>query len=82
MNLPFSSSTLPWNSYIEKRDDAQRSYVRRIRWCPWFLLKETLEIAHIHLRRLPMHTPDFAPPPDPETPGLSVTQYRKFRGLE
>ncbi len=29
-----------------------------------------------------MKTPEIAPPPEPDTPGWYVTQYRKIRGLE
>ena len=76
------NSSLRKNSYLEKRDREQRAYIRRIRRSGMFLLKETLDIAWVHYRRLPMKTPDFAPPPEEQTPGWYVQQYRKYRGLD
>lgn len=70
------------NSYREKPDHEQKAYLERIRKDRWFLPRETLDIAWVHLRRLPMLAPVHAPPPDPQTPGWHITQWRKFRGLE
>ena len=70
------------NSYIEKPCHEQAACLERIRNQPWFLFKETLAIARIHLRKLPMLAPAVAAPPSPQTPGWYVTQFRKIRGLE
>ena len=70
------------NSYIEKTCHEQTAYLERIRKHRYFLLKETLDIAWIHFRRLPMKYYSVPPPPAPHTPGWHVTHYRKFRGLE
>lgn len=70
------------NSYVEKTCHEQAEYVNRIQKERWFLFKETLEVARIHWRRLPIHSMAVPPPPTPETPGWYVTQYRKIRGLE
>src|SRR6476620_3446257 len=55
------NSSLRKNSYREKRDREQKAYIRRIRRSGLILLKETLDIAWVHHRRLPMKTPEFAP---------------------
>lgn len=75
------NSTLRKNCYVEKPCHEQAAYLKKIRR-PWFLLKEMLGLAWIHLRRLPIHAPALPPPPSPHTPGWHVTQYRKIRGLE
>jgi glycosyltransferase involved in cell wall biosynthesis len=76
------NSSLRKHSYIEKPCHEQAAYQRRIEKHSWFLLKETLDIARVHLLRLPMRVPAHAPPPERHSPGWEVTQYRKFRGLE
>ena len=75
-------SALRKNSYVEKPCHEQVAYQKRLETQRWFLLKETLAIARIHVRRLPMRAPVHASPPDPHTPGWEVSQFRKFRGLE
>ncbi len=76
------TSTL-WNKpYSEKPCGEHKVYLERIQKQRWFLLKETLDIAWVHLWRLPMHAPAPPPPPAPHTPGWHVSHYRKFRGLE
>jgi glycosyltransferase involved in cell wall biosynthesis len=70
------------NSYVEKSCHEQAAYIKAIQKRRWFMLQEAISIAWVHLRRLPMYVPVFAPPPAPRTPGWSVTQYRKMRGLE
>jgi glycosyltransferase involved in cell wall biosynthesis len=70
------------NSYVEKPSHEQRRCLRSIRWNPFFMPIEARRIVRIHRARLPMHSPDFAAPPGGPTPGWTVTQYRKFRGLE
>ena len=76
------NSALRKNCYIEKPWHEQKAYLERIRSEPWFLLKEMLAVAWVHLRRLPIEAPFFPPPPSPHTPGWQITQYRKMRGLE
>jgi glycosyltransferase involved in cell wall biosynthesis len=76
------NSALRKNSYKEKPCHEQAAYTKRIESTPWFALQEALAIARIHLLRLPMQAPVHAPPPGPRTPGWTVSQYRKFRGLE
>jgi len=46
------------------------------------MLKEAIAIARVHWHRLPMQTPGFTAPPDEQTMGWEVSQFRKFRGLE
>jgi glycosyltransferase involved in cell wall biosynthesis len=75
-------STLWKNAYIEKPCREQEIYLDRIRKHRWFQLKEALDIAWVHLRRLPMYAPLIPPPPTPHTPGWHISHYRKFRGLE
>ncbi len=76
------NSALRKNSYKEKPNHEQTAYTRRIETRRWFALREALAIARVHLLRLPMQSPVHAPPPSPQTPGWTVAQYRKFRGLE
>ncbi len=76
------NSALRKNSYKEKPSHEQTAYTQRIETTRWFALREALAIARVHLLRLPMQSPVHAPPPNPQTPGWTVSQYRKFRGLE
>jgi glycosyltransferase involved in cell wall biosynthesis len=76
------NSALRKNSYVEKPSHEQARYQRRIEKRRWFLLEESLAIARVHYFRLPMKAPAYVPPPNPHTPGWTVTQARKFRGLE
>jgi len=76
------NSTLRKNCYVDKPCDDQAEYVARIESERWFLLREMLRIARVHLLRLPMVRTAIPAPPSPETPGWNVTQYRKLRGLE
>jgi glycosyltransferase involved in cell wall biosynthesis len=75
-------SALRRNSYRDRPSHEQATYRRRIQDDRWFMLREVLAIAWVHLRRLPMRVPIHATPPDPHTPGWQVTQFRKYRGLE
>jgi glycosyltransferase involved in cell wall biosynthesis len=77
------NSTLRKNCYIEKPCHEQKTYLKKIGNQPWFLLKETLAVARVHMLRLPMERPNVVPPePAPHTPGWHISHYRKFRGLE
>jgi glycosyltransferase involved in cell wall biosynthesis len=76
------NSAMRKNSYIEKPSHEQEIYLRKIQRRRWFLLKETLDIAWVHLRQLPMKEPAIPAPPMEHTPGWHVTHYRKLRGLE
>jgi glycosyltransferase involved in cell wall biosynthesis len=76
------TSVLWKNAYFEKPCGEQKVYLERIQKQRWFLLKETLDIAWVHLRRLPMYAPAPPTPPEPHTPGWHVSHYRKFRGLD
>lgn len=77
------NSTLRKNCYIEKPCHEQQAYLARIRKEPWFLLKEMLAVARVHMLKLPMESPIVVPPePSPHTPGWHISHYRKFRGLE
>ena len=76
------NSALRKNCYVEKPCYEQAAYVARIESDRWFMLREALAIAKVHLLRLPMQMPDFPPPPNEEALGWEVSQYRKFRGLE
>ena len=75
-------SALRKNSYIEKPCHEQAAYLARIEKQRWFMLKEAWDIAVVHYRRIPMAVPLISPPPEPDTPGWEVSQYRKFRGLD
>jgi glycosyltransferase involved in cell wall biosynthesis len=76
------NSALRKNSYREKRSDEQAAYFARIQNDRWFMLREVLAIAHVHFLRLPIAAPQFSAPPDSQTLGWEVAQFRKFRGLE
>ncbi|HWZ33065.1 MAG TPA: glycosyltransferase family 2 protein [Bryobacteraceae bacterium] len=76
------NSALRKNSYIEKPCHEQTAYSGRLLRTRWFQLLEALQIARVHVFRLPMIEPGFTPPPDASTTGWYVTQYRKYRGLE
>lgn len=76
------NSALRKNCYIEKPCHEQQAYLAGIREKRWFLLREMLAVARVHVRRLPMEAPVLPPPPAPDTPGWQITQYRKIRGLE
>lgn len=79
----FKFTSLQWkNAYIEKPCGEQNTYFERIQRQPWFLLKETIDIAWVHLLKLPMHAWTPPAPPSPHTPGWAVSHYRKYRGLE
>jgi len=79
----FKFPSVLWKSpYIEQPSGEQSVYFERIQKERWFLLKETLAIARVHLRRLPMYGFAVPAPPSPDTPGWAVSYYRKFRGLE
>jgi glycosyltransferase involved in cell wall biosynthesis len=76
------NSALRKNSYLEKPCHEQAAYIARIESDWWFMLREALAIAKVHLFRLPMRAPNFSPPPNEEALGWEVAQFRKFRGLE
>jgi glycosyltransferase involved in cell wall biosynthesis len=79
----FKFPSVLWRSpYTEQPCAEQNIYFERIQRERWFLLKETLAIAWVHLWRLPMYGIIVPPPPDPHTPGWAVSYYRKIRGLE
>jgi len=76
------NSTFFRNCYIEKPCEMQRQYRERILSQRTFLLRETLDIAQVHLRKLPMYAPAVPPAPEPNTPGWHISYYRKLRGLD
>ena len=77
------NSAMRKNCYIEKPFQEQLDYVRRIETRRAVLFEETIDIARVHLRRLPVKTElVIPPPPAPHTPGWQLPFYRKFRGLE
>ncbi len=76
------NSTLRKNCYRERPSDLQSAYTTRIGGDRWFMPREVMNIARIHVRRLPMDFPTIPPPPDPNTPGWVVSQFRKMRGLD
>lgn len=76
------NSTLRKNSYRDRPSDIQSAYTARIGRNRWFMPREAMKIARIHIRRLPMDIPAIPPPPEPHTPGWAVTQFRKMRGLD
>ena len=76
------NSSLRKDSYKQKLCHEQAAYTQRIESQRWFALQEAMAIARVHLLRLPMQEPVHAQPSDPHAPGWTVSQYRKFRGLE
>ena len=75
-------STCRKDCYRERRSDEQAECVARLERDPWFMPREALKMARIHLRRLPMKFPHIPPPPEPTTPGWAVSQFRKLRGFD
>jgi len=77
------NSAMRKNCYIEKPFHEQLDCVRRIESRRAFMFEEAIDIARVHLRRLPVKTElVIPPPPAPHTPGWQLPFYRKFRGLD
>jgi glycosyltransferase involved in cell wall biosynthesis len=76
------NSTLRKNTYREKPCHEQAACTTHIERRRWFMLREAMRIARLHIFRPPVRTPEIAPPPAPHTPGWNVAQYRKVRGLD
>jgi glycosyltransferase involved in cell wall biosynthesis len=76
------NSTLRKNCYRDRPCHEQAAYTARIGRDRWFMAREAMSIARIHLRRLPMDLPVIPPPPEPQTPGWAVSQFRKIRGFD
>jgi glycosyltransferase involved in cell wall biosynthesis len=77
------NSAMRKNCYLEKPFHEQSDCVRRIEERRTMMLGETIAIARVHLRRLPVKIELVIPePPDPHTPGWQLPFYRKFRGLD
>ncbi len=76
------NSNLRKNSYRDRPCHEQASCTSRIEHGRWFMLREATKIARIHLLRLPMEIPAIPPPPEPHTPGWTISQLRKMRGLD
>lgn len=75
-------STFWKKAYVNKPSGEQSRYLEQIQKSRWFQLNETLDIAWVHLLKLPMRKPATPAPPAEHTPGWQVTQCRKLRGLE
>ncbi len=79
----FKFPSILWKkAYINRPSGEQGWYLDRIQKTRWFQLKEALDIARVHLLKLPMRKPAIAAPPSKHTPGWEVSQFRKLRGLE
>ena len=77
------NSSMRKNCYVEKPVHEQAACIRRIEGRRTVMLEQALEIARVHLRRLPVKTElVIPPPPHPRALGWQVPFYRKFRGLE
>jgi glycosyltransferase involved in cell wall biosynthesis len=76
------NSTLRRNCYREKPCHEQAACTARLERSRWFMWREAMRIARLHVLKPPVHVPESAPPPTPDTLGWHVTQYRKIRGLD
>ena len=76
----FNASRRP-NCYVERRSDEQEAYLRRIAADRWFMLREALAIARLHLLRPHVERPELPEAPMPVPPGWYVRQWRRIRGL-
>ncbi|MBZ5632463.1 MAG: glycosyltransferase [Acidobacteriia bacterium] len=77
------NSAMRKNCYQEKPFQEQLDCVRRIENRRTVMFEEMVDIAGVHLRRLPVKNELVVPPPpDPHTPGWRLPFYRKFRGLD
>jgi glycosyltransferase involved in cell wall biosynthesis len=76
------NSTLRKNCYRERPCHEQAAYTAQIERRRWFMLREAMRIARLHILKPPVRIPEIAPPPAPDTPGWNVAQYRKARGLD
>jgi glycosyltransferase involved in cell wall biosynthesis len=76
------NSTLRRNCYREKPCHEQAACTARLERSRWFMWREAMQIARLHILKPPVHVPESAPPPAPNTLGWHVTQYRKIRGLD
>ncbi len=76
------NSNLRKNPYRDRPCHEQAAYTSRIEHDRWFVVREAISIARVHLRRLPMEIPVIPPPPEPHTPGWTIAQLRKMRGLD
>lgn len=76
------NSNLRKNSYRDKPCHEQAAYTAHIERRRWFMLREAMRIANLHIFKPPVRIPEIAPPPAPDSPGWNVAQYRKARGLD
>jgi glycosyltransferase involved in cell wall biosynthesis len=76
------NSALRKNSYRERPCHEQAACVRSIENDRLFMLREACRVVRMHVRRLPVHIPNFTPPPDAGALGWEVSQFRKYRGLD
>lgn len=76
------NSTLRKNCYRERPCHEQAAYTAQIERRRWFMLREAMRIARLHILKPPVRIAKIAPPPAPDTPGWNVAQYRKARGLD
>lgn len=76
------NSTLRKNCYRERPCHEQAAYTAHIERRRWFMLREAMRIARLHISKPPVRVLDIAPPPAPDTLGWNVAQYRKVRGLD
>jgi glycosyltransferase involved in cell wall biosynthesis len=76
------NSILRKNCYRDRPCHEQAAYTSRIEHGRWFMLREAMNIARVHIRRLPMDHPSIPPPPEPHTPGWTVAQLRRMRGFD
>ena len=76
------NSILRKNCYRDRPSHEQAAYTSRIERGRWFMLSEAMDIARVHVRRLPMDHPPIPPPPEPHTLGWTVSQLRGMRGFK
>jgi glycosyltransferase involved in cell wall biosynthesis len=76
------NSTLRKNCYLEKPCHEQPAYTAHLERRRWFMLREAMRIARLHIFKPPVRILEIAPAPAPDTPGWNVAQYRKVRGLD
>jgi glycosyltransferase involved in cell wall biosynthesis len=69
------------NSYVERRDDEQAAYARRIETERLITERELAQWLWCRLRPVKRRLPEFEPAPPNAPPGWRVAQFRKVRGL-
>ena len=76
------NSAMRKDCYRDRPCHEQADYSRRIARERWFMAREAMRIARLHIFKPPVPIPAIPPPPAPDTPGWHVSQYRKMRGLD